>query len=247
MEVHAHTHSHGKKNWKQYFWEFLMLFLAVFCGFLAEYKLEQTIERHREKEMITSLIEDLKTDTVLISDQLISLKSHKNIFDSLVIFLTSQDIKAKGADLYYYGRWPFRYSFIKYTDRTIQQLKNAGSYRLIKSAAVSDSILKYYSNMEQLYDLQSQINERLEEYIFKSREVFNPIIFESMVNDVTNDITKPAGNPSLLTYERKPILELVSVIHNLKSGNRSIRREILARYNEAKGLIQFLKSNYHLE
>ena len=246
MEVHHHSHT-ARKKWTHYFWEFLMLFLAVFCGFLAEYKLEQTIEKHREKEMIASLIEDLKTDTVLISDQLITLKSNKSIFDSLVFLLTSQDIKEKGTDLYYYGRWPFRFSFIKYTDRTIQQLKNAGSYRLIKSAAVSDSILKYYSNLEQLYDLQDQINERLEEYIFKSREVFDPLIFESMVNDVTNAITKPTGDPSLLTYERKPILDLVSVIHNLKSGNRSILREILARYNEAQRLIQFLQSKYHLK
>jgi hypothetical protein len=246
MEVHAHSHT-ARKKWTHYFWEFLMLFLAVFCGFLAEYKLEQTIEKHREKELIISLIEDLKTDTVLISDQLIRLKSNKSIFDSLVILLTSPDIKQIGADLYYYGRWPFRFSFIKYTDRTIQQLKNAGSYRLIKSATVSDSILKYYSNLEQLYDLQDQINERLEEYIAKSRTIFDPLVFESMVDDTTNNITRPIANPLLLTYERKPILDLVSVIHNLKSGNRSIVREILAQYHEAKKLIQFLKSKYHLE
>ena len=246
MEVHHHAHT-TRKKWTHYFWEFLMLFLAVFCGFLAEYKLEQTIERHREKEMITSLIEDLKTDTVLISDQLIKLKSDKSIYDSLVLLLTYKEIKEKGADLYYYGRWPFRFSFIKYTDRTIQQLKNAGGYRLIKNSVASDSILKYYSNMEQLYDLQDQIYERLEEYIFKSRAVFDPVVFESMVDDVTNVITKPTGNPLLLTYERKPMLELVSVIHNLKSGNRSILREILARYNEAKRLIQFLQNKYHLE
>lgn len=224
-----------------------MLFLAVFCGFLAEYQLEQTIERHREKEIVVSLIEDLKTDTALLGSQFNALKNSKNIYDSLVILLSSPGIKEKSDELYYYGRWPFRFSFIRYTDRTIQQLKNAGSYRLIKKAIVSDSILKYYSNLERLYNLQDQIYERLEEYIVSSREVFDPLVFESMVDDVTNSITKPSGNPPLLTYEQKPLLKLVSIIHNLKSGNRSIRRDILSRYNEANSLIRFLKSEYHLE
>jgi hypothetical protein len=246
MEIHAHTHT-ARKKWTHYFWEFLMLFLAVFCGFLAEYQLEQTIERHREKEIVVSLIEDLKTDTALLGIQFTTLKNNKNIYDSLVILLSSPEIKEKGGELYYYGRWPFRFSFIRYTDRTIQQLKNAGSYRLIKKAIVSDSILKYYSNLERLYTLQDQIYERLEEYIVSSREVFDPLVFESMVDDVTNSITKPSGNPPLLTYERKPLLKLVSIIHNLKSGNRSIRRDILSRYNEANTLIQFLKSEYHLK
>ena len=246
MEVHSHTHT-PRKKWTHYFWEFLMLFLAVFCGFLAEYKLEQTIERHREKEIVVSLVEDLKTDTVLLNSQLDTLKNSKNVFDNLVILLSSSGIKEKGAELYYYGRWPFRFSFIKYTDRTIQQLKNAGSYRLIKNTIVSDSILKYYSNLERLYSLQDQIQNRQEEYIVSSREVFDPLVFESIVDEGTNSITKPTGNPPLLTYEQKPLLKLVSIIHNLKSGNRSIKRDILNRYNEAKALIQFLKSEYHLK
>ena len=246
MEVHHHSHT-ARKKWTHYFWEFLMLFLAVFCGFLAEYKLEQTIERHRENEIVVSLIEDLKTDTVLLNSQVNTLKNSKNVYDSLVILLSSSGIKEKGADLYYYGRWPFRFSFIKYTDRTIQQLKNAGSYRLIKSTIVSDSILKYYSNLERLYSLQDQIQNRQEEYIVSSREVFNPLVFESIVDEGTNSITKPTGNAPLLTYEQKPLLKLVSIIHNLKSGNRSIKRDILNRYNEVKALIRFLKSEYHLK
>ena len=246
MEVHAHSHT-ARKKWTHYFWEFLMLFLAVFCGFLAEYQLEHTIEKHRGKEIVVSLIEDLKTDTALLASQLNTLKNNKVIYDSLVILLSSSGIKEKGADLYYYGRWPFRFSFIKYTDRTIQQLKNAGSYRLIKNTIVSDSILKYYSNLERLYSLQDQIHARQEEYIVSSRELFDPVVFESMVDNRTNNITKPSGNPPLLDYERKPLLKLVSIIHNLKSGNRSIQREILNRYNEARALIRFLKSEYHLK
>jgi len=72
MEVHHHPIAIGshspRKKWTHYFWEFLMLFLAVFCGFLAEYKLEHTIERNREKQFITTLIEDLKSDTAQLTE-----------------------------------------------------------------------------------------------------------------------------------------------------------------------------------
>ena len=143
MEVHHHAHHEGKKNWKSYFWEFLMLFLAVFCGFLAEYQLEQTIERHREKELIESLIVDLKRDTAALNQAENTLMSNKLMMDSLIFFLTASNVKERGAEVYYYGRKPHRFSFFKYTDRTIQQLKNAGGFRLIKNTIVADGILKY--------------------------------------------------------------------------------------------------------
>jgi len=41
-----------------------MLFLAIFCGFLAEWQLEHSIENQREKQLIYSLAEDLKRDTL---------------------------------------------------------------------------------------------------------------------------------------------------------------------------------------
>ena len=112
MEVHQHSHTnHGKKNWKSYFWEFLMLFLAVFCGFLTENLREENLEKHKGKEMIISLIEDLKKDTALLNSQLIIRKQNKADMDSMVILLTAPDIKERGADIYYCGRKIFRFTF----------------------------------------------------------------------------------------------------------------------------------------
>src|SRR5678809_403353 len=67
MEVRHHSHSPEKKNWKTYFWEFLMLFLAVFCGFLAENFREHNIEHQRERQYMVTMLEDLKSDTALLS------------------------------------------------------------------------------------------------------------------------------------------------------------------------------------
>src|SRR6266581_4914367 len=61
MEVHKHPHhvTH-KKKWGEYLLEFIMLFLAVFLGFIAENFREHSVEGRKEKEYISSMVEDLK-------------------------------------------------------------------------------------------------------------------------------------------------------------------------------------------
>ena len=144
MEVHRHAHpTHGKKNWKSYFWEFLMLFLAVFCGFLAEYQLEHKIERDRGKQFIISFYEDLKYDTSYLTIVMNSytkkneqLKVLSLCYDSI---LTNENCKSCLTALYKYSQG---FNELRSTDRTIQQLKNAGGLRLLKSAD-ADSIIAY--------------------------------------------------------------------------------------------------------
>src|SRR5688500_7674169 len=91
MEVHAHTHT-ARKKWTHYFWEFIMLFLAVFCGFLAEYQLEHKIEKDREKVYIKSMIEDLKADTLNISNHLIFREAKRRRLDSLSLLFQQPDL-----------------------------------------------------------------------------------------------------------------------------------------------------------
>ena len=67
MEVHHQTHT-PRKKWTHYFWEFFMLFLAVTAGFFVENQREHYIEHKREKQFITTLIEDFKSDTAQLAD-----------------------------------------------------------------------------------------------------------------------------------------------------------------------------------
>ena len=144
MEVHHHTHpGHHKKKWTDYFWEFLMLFLAVFCGFLAEYQLEHKIERDRGKQFIISFYEDLKYDTSYLTIVMNSytkkteqLKVLSLCYDSI---LTNENCKSCLTALYKYSQG---FNELRSADRTIQQLKNAGGLRLLKSAD-ADSIIAY--------------------------------------------------------------------------------------------------------
>ena len=246
MEVHSHTHT-ARKKWTHYFWEFLMLFLAVFCGFLAEYQLEHKIEKDREKEYIKSMIEDLKEDTTLLAAQLSSFKSLGADLNSLIFLLNSPGVKKYGADLYYYGRKAHRVSFFNITDRTIQQMKNSGGFRLVRNNFAANSILRYYALMNNLNELQTRTEQYAMEYRVFSMNIFNPLVFQKMVDTADQSIIKLQGNPELLTYDKTTVLKLTSILHYLNS----IRTGLQLKYNnvklEAEKLIMLLKKEYRLE
>lgn len=142
MEVHHHAHHQGKKNWKSYFWEFLMLFLAVFCGFLAEYQLEHVIEHQREKTLVASLLVDLKKDSVSIS-QVKNWVEYLGMMDSLGTEIKKPFNQINNNAIYKWFAQMRAFNGFEYHNRTIEQLKNGGNFRLITHKNVSDSLIDY--------------------------------------------------------------------------------------------------------
>jgi hypothetical protein len=142
MEVHAHTHTERKK-WTHYFWEFLMLFLAVFCGFFAENQREHIVEHQREKQYMITLIEDLNIDTADMSRLKRTLHYVMTRKDSIEKYL-HPPISAERIAEYYRESWivPRMRSYY-YNDRTVEQLRSSGNYRLIRNKNVTDSIIAY--------------------------------------------------------------------------------------------------------
>ena len=151
MEVHHHAHHQGNKNWKSYFWEFLMLFLAVFCGFLAEYQLEHTIEHDREKQYIESMIADMIEDSIKINSSLIYCSKQHAGFDSLLQNIYHRPYTDSSLKVMYFIQLKYTHNrnAVRFTKRTITQLKNSGGLRLIRNKAVSDSIIMYSEDCEQ--------------------------------------------------------------------------------------------------
>src|SRR6187551_2096842 len=132
MEVHHHSHT-ARKKWTHYFWEFLMLFFAVFCGFLAEYQLEHTIEHQREKQYIRSLIADLKSDQEILSQHILHVETGLSRMDSVINILnTPALIRDNTGKLYYLARIGPRLNPLSNSNRTFEQLKNSGNFRLIR-------------------------------------------------------------------------------------------------------------------
>ncbi len=249
MEVHhQHKHNEEKRGWRSYFWEFLMLFLAVLCGSLAEYALDHKIENDREEEFIETMISDLKEDTTLLGESIAKFQQKGTELDSLTLLLNSSNIKVKGASLYYYGRLASRLDFFNSTDRTIQQMKNSGAFRLIRNADAAISISKYYSEMNDVYHLQDNTNDLAMEYRSVAYMLFNPAVFEMMVNEETkNEIQKPPGNPSLISYDKSDIVRLSSTLHYMKASRLVLYNRYVFLRAKAIGLIELLEKEYQLD
>jgi hypothetical protein len=244
MEVHAHSHT-ARKKWTHYFWEFLMLFLAVFCGFLAEYQLEHKIERDREKKFIQTFIEDLKTDTAAIRQNIIFRQNKMKAMDTLMLLLNSQQIKGNENDLYYLGRSFVRGVRFQSNDRTITQLKNSGSLRLIRNEQAADSMISYQKLVEYIY--YNQEDDRIErrEGDPLLSHIFNPFVFDKMVT--SDGINRPTDNPPLRSYDKNLHFDFAYYVHQLKGSNFMIIGRLGLLNEKAKKMIAFLQKEYQLE
>jgi len=244
MEVHAHTHT-PRKKWTHYFWEFLMLFLAVFCGFLAEYQLEHKIEKDREKQYMTSMVQDLGSDTLMLKSNVSLRQSRLTMIDSLVRMLNSTDRNKYGNDIYYFARSISPPANIFPNDGTIQQLKSSGNLRLIRNNNIANSIMAYDQKMRNaLFEMGDEIEIRAE-YRQLARKLFHTSVFHEMI--AADTVGRPTNDPQLYTNDPVLINEFIGQVQYVKRVHQAqlIRSEQLLV--QAKQLITDIKKEYHLQ
>lgn len=251
MEVHHSTQTlpiaTGRKKWIHYLFEFLMLFLAVFCGFLAENKREEMVERTRERQYINSLIRDLKIDTANLTNFIVEYLMTKNKIDTILANFdefTKHFSLSAGQNLFniiYYHR-----DFI-YSDRTMQQLKNAGGLRLINPIA-SDSIIAYDAEIRDMY---LQLDYNLDIYlqlIDLSNKMINyrKVISENKTRFLGDNLF--TGNANFW-IKKDP--ELFEQLYNHLNLYYFTNHYSVLRMNNLKkrgsDLINFLQTEYHLK
>ncbi|HEV8273299.1 MAG TPA: hypothetical protein VGQ04_18425 [Chitinophagaceae bacterium] len=244
MEIHAHSHTERKK-WTHYLWEFLMLFLAVFCGFLAEYQLEHKIEKDREKQYMTSMVQDLRSDTLMLKSNVTLRQSRLIMIDSLIRMLNSTDRNKCGNDIYYFARSISPPANIFPNDGTIQQLKSSGNLRLIRNNNITNSIMAYDQKMRNaLFEMGDEIEIRAE-YRQLARKLFNTNVFHEMI--ATDTVSRPTNDPQLYTNDLVLINEFIGQVQYVKRVHQAqlIRSEQLLV--QAKQLITGIKKEYHLK
>jgi hypothetical protein len=247
MEVHQHAHT-PRKKWTHYFWEFFMLFLAVFCGFLAEYALEHKIETNREKQYVRSMVEDLKLDTAALN-RIIELRTKRiEMLDSFSLLLNETGKSTNLSDLYYYSIRITRIANLQfiYNDRTIQQLKNSGSLRLIRSNAVSDSIILYESRVRRLENSQEREEANIRDSKPYRVKIFDGRIYDEMLT-INDQIRRPGGSPALLQYKKEDLEAFNGYLHYVKGSNIGCRSFSMALYHNAVNVINTIKKEYHLK
>jgi len=248
MEVHHHTHAgHGKKTWKDYFWEFLMLFLAVFCGFLAEYQLEHVIEHQREKEFIRSMVEDLQADHQQIDKYVSKLELGRNQMDSLITLLDDNaGIKQNGNLLYYFGRISPRLDALTINNRTFDQLKNSGGFRLIRNNKAAEKIMSYYGSIQYVRQLEELYAQEFYEYKKLASGIFEPAVFRKMERP-DGSISREADNPSLQTNDLRQLKGLSVFAVYMNGSRRSLIPVVDSVQKNGDELAAYLKRSYKLE
>jgi len=244
MEVHHHNHTPGKK-WTHYFWEFFMLFLAVFCGFLAEYALEHKIEKDRERQFIQTMVADLKSDTAQLAE-IISYEYRREIMvDSMIELFSRNDYKKFVSDIYFYARSLTRPRYFFPNDRTLQQLKNSGSLRMIRNLSVSDSIMFYDQQLRSLMFVYEDERIIREDFRDITGSVFNGKVMYSMFGPLV--FKRPSEASSLFTDNQESINKLISTAQYLKSLINAIRIRQENLQFIARDLIAFLQHEYGLK
>ena len=246
VDVHHHSHTKRKK-WTHYLWEFFMLFLAVFCGFLAEWQLEKTIEHQREKQFIHSLVEDLKRDTAQLALYIRFNKSILKYCDSAQNLIANTDIFKNSNSFYDYCSELARFMRYYPTDRTMQQLKNAGNMRLIENWNVSNAITDYDSKTKLLTELDQQLNEQTTKYRNYLIEFFDLTSYDkhNPVGSFMDNKDGTKGNPGYITNDLRTVKMIYNQIFTLKMFFAGVERSAEALIVEGKQLLELLQKEYH--
>ena len=246
MEVHHHAHTERKK-WKHYLWEFLMLFLAVFCGFLAEYQLEHKIERDREKQYIQSLFEDLKENDKTIGQELIAHQDRIGMMDSMInMFNHPEQIHGHEGLLYYFARISPRLRTLPVNTRTFEQLKNSGSFRLIRKIETSNRIMAYYETIPQIRLVEELFFGEFDHYKTIASQVFDAAVFTSM--EMKNgEIVRTDQNPPLQSYDPNLIKQLSLFAVYMNGSGRGIMQSVKELKQKGEVMMAYLQKEYHLE
>ena len=246
MEVHQHTHT-PRKKWIHYFWEFLMLFLAVFCGFFAEYQLEHKIEKEKELQFIKSLSDDLRGDIKILEQSIAGQKTGIILLDSLLTIISDKQlIKTNGDQLYYTARIGPRLNTLSNNNKTFEQLKNSGGFRLIRNTETANKIMAYYNGFHLIRLLEEIFLQEFGEYKKLAAKIFDPLVLRIMERE-DGQISRHANNPALRTYDPELLKELGVYIVYLNGTRRGILPEEENLKQAGNDLIIYLEKEYHLK
>lgn len=229
MEVHHHPHA-GKKNLKEYLLEGLMIFLAVSLGFFAESIRESVTDHERETAYMRSLVKDLEEDKHQIDDQQKEYEIKMNGLDSLIILLNASSVPAETNALYYFARLATKNIVFPANTRTIDQMKNAGGFRVIRNEQVVSDIMSYYAVLQQIKSLEDTELGENNEYRKIAVQIFNAVVFNEINSGIA--VLRPVNNPPLRITDKKLAGDLSGWVHYIKNTRIGI-------YNYKKQALYF--------
>jgi hypothetical protein len=244
MEVHHHTHTHTeRKKWTHYFWEFFMLFLAVTLGFFVENQREHYIEHKRGLQYIRSFVEDLKTDTARFSIVIKGFAKKEAGLDQLYLCNDSIKLNKSPSDCIrnIYAA-TIGYEDLIYTDRTLQQLKNAGGLRLLEEED-ADSIISYDQLLRYLLKVESS---SLQEMQTRVRATRNSVFAYSEITETSWAKGAQPEKVDLISNDKELLNRFFNEVMVYRFACRFQFRQTIRLREKAVVLIKFYSEKYHL-
>jgi hypothetical protein len=264
MEVHHHphidSHLHGKKKFKEYFLEFLMIFLAVTLGFFAENIREKIADNNKEREYMESVVQDLKSDTTEMAYAIAGWDKSNSNADSILIYL-KKDLSPSTVNVLYnlLNRDFFHFNLFKYNDKTIQELKSSGDFRLIRDKDITDSIMAFDVDMKYILLMEQDIKD----FMMDSKNMESKIFDFSQLNGNTDNYAQIHGNTALLllnlqtpemqsngtllTTDKETIAEYYNKLYTFHKISRYHTYLFREDKKKATLLLEQIQKHYHLK
>jgi hypothetical protein len=221
-----------------------MLFIAVFCGFLAENIRENQVEHQREREFMTSLYQDLKTDTLNMSNLLKKTEEDFSNYDSLFDIFKSKKYLQETSSAYYFGRKVVTLRPFYPTDGTINQLENSGGLRLIRSRAIVDSIQSYKLTISYLKNVQDFEREHFVLARSSMGKIFNANVFDIMMGDGNIPLQRPDKNYPLMPFSEAELNDFHIPMNFIRRNKMTQIVLIKGLQKKASDLMKLLQEKY---
>ncbi len=192
-------------------------------------------------------MEDLKRDTSQVRFYLQYITIVRGYCDSVQSCIGSSDIFKNSNSFYNYSRELARFTRYYPTDRTIQQLKNAGYMRLIRSWIVSNAITDYDSKTKFLAELDEQLNAQIIKYREYLIEFLDLSSYDKQnpVGSFMDNSIKTQGNPGFITDDIKMAKKIYNQAFTLKMFLQAVDYSAEELFVKEKRLLDQLKSEYH--
>lgn len=204
-------------------------------------------EKKVEKEFITSLIEDLQTDSFRLSQNIDHFQSKIIKIDTVLRMFKILN-KGYNDTLRRNLKEVKNYKDFIYTDRTMQQLKNSGGMRLITNKKAANGILDYDLSMRHLLE---SLQPDLLFYYEKSNEMWFEIVDK---DDFERDklflsITEmEAGSKNyLLKSDKENLGKFNNIIREFQNDLIIVKDRKLLLKQKANNLVAILKNEYDIQ
>ena len=220
-----------------------MLFLAVTLGFFVENQREHYIEHKRGLQYVRSFVEDLKTDTSRFSVVIKGFAKKEAQLDQLYLCNDSIRLNKNPSDCIrnIYGA-TIGYDDLIYTDRTLQQLKNAGGLRLLEEED-ADSIILYDQLLRYLLKVESSSLQEMQTRVRASR---NSVFAYSEITETSWSKGTQPEKVDLISSDKELLNRFFNEVMVYRFACRFQLRQTIRLREKAVALIKFYSEKYNL-